>query len=352
MPETQLYIYQLLPDGKQLIDSVKTDESGNFTVSFSVKSAGYYSLRIDAKNEITLVVSPTEHISLNGDGKSLQNTYTVEGSNDSKLYKEYSTFTTANLAKVDSLSRIFTDSRSNSDFVLIKNRLDSAYLEIYNHQKEQVITFVNSHLNSLTSLLVISDNFGPNPVLSGQTNPELFLKLDSALVISYLNSSHVNAFHLRMNALKSEIADWKLHDSILKPGMPAPDISLPNSNGKQINLSSCKGKLTLVYFWSSWNALCRQTSMNLTSIYSKYKDRGFEIYAISIDTDVELWTNAYRLDKAYWIQVNDLKGLESSYCKTYGAKAIPKFVLVGKNGNIISNQPEFAALEALIKRNL
>ncbi len=352
IPGTKLYLSQVMPNNNSLIDSVITDKSGNFSISFPVKKAGYYSLQRDAQNEITLVVSPGEAIKLNGNGNSLRATYTVEGSKDSKLYAEYNAFTTSNLQKVDSLSKIFADSRTNPDFVEVKKQLDSSYLAIFDDQKSKVISFVSNHLNSLASLLVISNSFGPNPVLSEQTQPDLFLKLDSSLFLEYPENELVTTFHQRMTDFRSEIADAKVHDKILQPGMPSPEIILSNSSGKEIKLSSLRGKLTLVYFWSSWNALCRQTNMNLASLYPKYHNRGFEIYAVSIDSDADLWKRAYLLDKAYWIQVNDPKGLESEYCKTYAVKTIPKMILVGKDGNIIARDPSFGELENLIKKNL
>jgi len=351
-PETQLYIYQVLPASKPLIDSVRTDAAGNFEITFPVTKAGFYTLLLDAKNEITLVILPGEKISVTGTGGSLRNSYEVKGSKNSELYSDYEKFTSDNLIKVDSLSRVFAESRSNPDFISIKNRLDSAYLQVFNKQKEEVITFVKSHMNSLASLLVISNNFGPNPLITEQSHPDLFLELDSTLFRSYPENSLVNTFHLRMLDFKAEMADIKAHDEILQPGLPAPEISLPNLAGKEVKLSSFKGKLTLIYFWSSWNASSRQTNVNLTSIYNRYHTAGFEIYAVSIDSDTELWKKSYLLDKAYWIQVNDPKGLESEYCRTYAVKALPKMILVGKNGKIIAHNPAFGELEVLIKKNL
>jgi len=352
LPRTKLYIYQILPSSKPLIDSVNTDASGNFKISFPVKKAGYYTLQQNAANEITLVVSPGEEIKITGKGNSLQDNYTVDGSKESKLYYEYNKFTMFNLNRVDSLSRIFAESRSNPDFIEVKRQLDSAYLEIFDDQKNKVVSFVNNHPGSLASLLAISNNFGPNPLISEHTHPELFLKLDSTLFHAYPENSLVNTFHLRILEFKAEMADAREHNKILKPGMPAPEISLRNSAGKVILLSSLQGKLTLVYFWSSWNALSRQTNMNMASIYTRYHERGFEIYAISIDSDADLWKKSFMLDKAYWIQVNDPDGLESEYSKTYAVKAIPYMILIGKDGKIIARNPVFGELGELIKKNL
>lgn len=352
LPDTKLYLYQLLPASKPVIDSINTDASGNFEISIPVNKPGYYTLLYNAENEITLIVSPGEKIVITGNGNSMRDSYAIEGSKDSKLYCEYNKFTIVNLQRVDSLSRIFAESQSKPDFILIKKQLDSAYLGIFNDQKNKVSVFVDKHLKSLASLLAISENFGPNPLLTEQTHPELFLKLDSTLFATYPENSFVNTFHLRMLDFKAERADASKHDKILATGNMAPEIVLPNSEGKQIKLSSFKGKLTLVYFWSSWNALCRQTNINLTKIYNQYHSLGFEIYAVSIDSDAGLWKKSYLLDRAYWTQVNDLKGLESEYCKTYAVKALPNMMLIGKDGKIIARNPAFGELEGLIKKNL
>lgn len=351
LTNTKLYLYQILPFTRPLIDSVSTDGSGNFSFTFKVKQAGCYSLRQNAENEITLVIAPGEDITIKGEGNSLK-TYTVEGSPDSKLFAEYNRFTAANLSRVDSLSRIFAESRSNPDFATVKSSLDSAYLKVFSDQKEKVLLFVGRHPGSLASLLVASNGFGPNPVLSEQTHPALFIRLDSALFQKYPENSLVNAFHMRMLALKADLADRKAHDKFLNPGMPVPEITLPNARGKATKLSSQKGKLTLVYFWSSWDARCRQTNMNLTGIYNQYHDRGFEIYAVSIDSETGLWEKAFMLDKAYWVQVIDTAGLKSEYTKAFAVCSIPKMILVGKDGNIITATLVPDDLNNLIKKNL
>jgi thiol-disulfide isomerase/thioredoxin len=352
LPAAKLLVYQVLPSGKPLIDSVSTDAEGKFTISLAVEKAGYYTLKSSSTDEITLVIAPGENLILSGDGKALRNNYTVTGSKDSELLAGFNQFTMANLKKVDSLSGVFTESRMKPDFQLIKNSLDSAYLQIFNDQKEKVIDFINRNPGSLASLLVISENFGPNPLLSEKTHPELYLKLDSALMIAHPENSLVNSLHLRMLDFRAVMEDMKIRDSLLQPGMPAPEIVLPNTSGNETKLSSLKGKLVLVYFWSSWNALSRQTNMNLATLYTKFRSRGFEIYAVSVDSDTDLWQKACLIDRAYWINVIDTKGLASEFSKTYGIRELPDMILIAGDGTIIVRQPQFNQLESLIKKNL
>jgi peroxiredoxin len=347
-----LYFYQLLPASKPLVDSAFTDGSGKFSITLPVKQPGFYTLKLRNGQEITLVLAPHQNITITGNGQNLRNNYRVSGSKDSELYAAYQRFTNANLRQVDSLSEVFAENRENKDFARLKPRLDEAYLQIFNRQKESVSGFVKENLISLASLLVIAENFGPNPVLSENTHTGLFLQLDSSLFHLYPENSLVNDFHLRMLKLKADQDNLEAQYAILKPGMPAPEISLPNASGTEIKLSSLKGKLTLVYFWSSWNALCRQTNLNLAPVYTRNHDHGFEIFAISVDSDRELWKRAYMLDKAYWTQVIDTNGLTSEYSKTYVVKSLPKLMLIGKDGRIIAHDPPMRELEEMIRKNL
>ena len=92
--------------------------------------------------------------------------------------------------------------------------------------------------------------------------------------------------------------------------------------------------------------------MNLANLYTKYRNSGFGIYAVSVDSDADLWQKACLIDRAYWTNVIDNKGLSSEFSKTYGIKALPNLILIGKDGTIIARQLEYGMLEELIKENI
>lgn len=347
-----LKIYQLLPGGNRFLDSVQTDGSGNFSVSIRLKETAFYQLRCDAQNAVTLVVSPGEKIRLRGDGRNLKNAYNVEGSENSEFYAEYFRFTAQNLEKVDSLSKVFGESQAKADFPTIKKELDSTYLVVFDKQKQQLINFVNSHLHSLTSLLVIDENFGPNEMLSPESHPVLFLSLDSALMLNYKTNPLVTDFHQGMLKVKTLIDNQKTSQQTLMPGKIAPEISLPDAGGKTIKLSSLKGKLTIVCFWASWNALSRKTNLELTALFGEFHPKGLEIFSVSLDTDAEQWERAYRLDKAYWFQLRDPKGLMSDYGKLFGIQSLPKLILIDKTGKIILSAHSVDEIKSLINSNI
>ena len=88
----------------------------------------------------------------------------------------------------------------------------------------------------------------------------------------------------------------------------APDFTLPDLKGENVILSNYKGKYLLIDFWASWCGPCRKEIPNLKMIYEKYKDRGFEIYSVSLDDKREAWITAIAELDLPWVHVSSLKG--------------------------------------------
>ena len=135
----------------------------------------------------------------------------------------------------------------------------------------------------------------------------------------------------------------------IKVDQMAPEISLPGVKGKTITLSSLKGKVVLIDFWASWCGPCRAAMPGVVKLYQKYKNKGFEIYGVSIDSKKRDWIKAIAKDKITYTQVNDTAGWYSPVTVAYGVDAIPNTFLLDKTGKVVAINLEDAELEAKIK---
>lgn len=134
-------------------------------------------------------------------------------------------------------------------------------------------------------------------------------------------------------------------------GDMAPDIVLKDSSGKDLKLSSLRGKVVLIDFWASWCSPCRQENPNVVRTYEQYKDKGFTIYSVSLDQDRARWISAIAKDRLTWpSHVSDLKGWQSAGAKLYRVNSIPATFLIDKDGKIIAKNLRGGKLESELQK--
>jgi peroxiredoxin len=120
-------------------------------------------------------------------------------------------------------------------------------------------------------------------------------------------------------------------------GSKAIDFTLPDVNGKLVSLSSKLGKkYVLLEFWASWCPVCRRENPNVVKNYQKYKDKGLDIFAVSLDRNKAAWLKGIKDFGLNWTQVSDLNLWNNSAAKLYGFRALPSNVLIGPDGNIVA----------------
>lgn len=117
---------------------------------------------------------------------------------------------------------------------------------------------------------------------------------------------------------------------------PRLDFTLASHKGDSVSLSSLKGKVLLIDFWASWCVPCRYSNRGLVKLYSKYKDKGFEILGVSVDEDVKDWKKAITKDKITWIQVNDTGGWDALAAIKWKVEALPSSFLIDREGNLVA----------------
>ena len=196
--------------------------------------------------------------------------------------------------------------------------LSRCYINYYRDRVKYVVG--NSH--SLTVVPVLFQQVNPGlPVFSQNTDGILFNSICDSLKTKYPESRYVTALEKeaqrRIHIL--EFAN-RVKDA---QEVGYVDINLPSMDGKAVKLSESLGKVTMVYFWSS---TAEQKMFNLDGLLPLYEDfhkKGFEIYAVSLDSDKAAWAAAVRNQNLPWINVCDTRGAQSPYVTSYGIGTLP-----------------------------
>ncbi len=319
-----IYLEQMSPAGLKPIDSIALNESGEFKMTPTISEIGFYRLRITKQNFATLIFDTNEKVKVNGDASNLGNSYTVEGSADSKLFWEVNQASAKNYGQRDSLQKTFQAfvNMPKMDSLRIdsmSNALEKPYMALIAKHNQYLQNFIEKNTTSLASLAAIQQ-------LQAEEFMPTYIKLDEGLFKKYPNSEYIKSFHANVSSQKK-----------LAVGSSAPEITMNSTDEKPLSLSSLRGKIVLIDFWASWCGPCRAENPNVVKAYNKYKDKGFDIFSVSLDKDMDKWKAAIAKDNLSWKNhVCDFKFWQSPITQLYNFNSIPSNVLIDKKGNILA----------------
>ncbi len=114
------------------------------------------------------------------------------------------------------------------------------------------------------------------------------------------------------------------------------DIVLPDLQGRIIRLADLRGQVVLINFWATWCPPCRTEMPSMNALYQQYRDRGFEILAISSDVQgrdvVAPFVAAYELTFPVLLDPQDIVG------SRLFVQGLPMTYLLDRNGRIAVGQ--------------
>ena len=142
------------------------------------------------------------------------------------------------------------------------------------------------------------------------------------------------------------------------PGSVAKNFTTKDINGKSVSLADFKGKYVLIDFWASWCVPCRKSMPHVKELYGKYKDKGFDVIAVSDDDrdstawkkaiakdGTDMWNNVLRgMD---WEKVRNGEANDKDISEKFGIHSLPTKILIDKNGIIIGRYDKGTEEEAL-----
>lgn len=117
----------------------------------------------------------------------------------------------------------------------------------------------------------------------------------------------------------------------------APEFTFVSIDGQDVSLTDLKGKYVYIDIWATWCKPCLDQIPAMKEMEGKYRDTDIEFVSISVDKerDMEKWRRM--------VNDKDMSGLQlfagsgGTFHRDYKISTIPKFVLIGKDGEIITD---------------
>jgi len=312
--------YNTLQNTQTVLDTIPVDKLGNFRKHFNFEP-GIYQIDFTGIRKFNFAVESSQKLNINmqipqDENKEIQ--LKIDGSPDARLVYEYDKLQkTAYENWLHPLRRDIRLAKEAGEMIKIP--------ELQEQEEKNLIAYKNELAD------YARQNFGNSIALFYAA-----IRMDPQLHMRFLEE-----IADKFNRLRPELTITKQFNEKIERlkktaiGRLAPDIILPDNDGREIRLFDYKGKYVLLDFWAAWCNPCRIENINYAKLYKKFKDKGFEIFAVSIDTNKKIWQNASKKDRITWINISDLKGWVTASAADYNITAIPANFLIDPDGKIV-----------------
>jgi len=342
-----IYFNKILISNQLPDDSVRLDKDGKFEFKGSTSSPAFYLLKLSKNSFVTLLVDSAENAYIKGSYKNFTRDYKIKGSVGSEILLDLDNQFYAAKSKIDSLRKLYDTNKNNPLFSSKIEEWDAYYTVVKTDHSNYVTKFVKKNPFSLASVYALYQKWDDNSFVVNDL--QTMKTAASALYSVYPKNEQVIAlYNNTLQFVKAEQSK-KLTSVLEENAVNTPNIVLPDADGREISLWSLHGKYVLVHFWSATDRASRIVNPVLSEIYTKFKNRGFEIFMVSVDNDRAAWMEAIANDNLNCINVGDMKGSYQAVTN-YNIQELPFNYLLDKEGNIIAKNLKGPALnQALTK---
>lgn len=313
---------------------------------------GYHQLMISKRRPVVLITNAEEPIYISADvpeGKGYLTGAKISGSDASALLATYYDALIPMQDSLMSVSKMLKDPSTEN-----RGDLERLTKEIVKNLNDLSESFVEANENSPAALAGL-ENLNPKTYFRdyetvlgnlkeeyGQT--EYFTMINKKYALSQNPEKKIKQQQVQKKQRSGKNSKYAAGDKAL-------DIVMNDPDGNERKLSDLRGSVVLLDFWASWCGPCRRENPHVVHAYEKYHSKGFDVFSVSLDSDVNRWKGAIQQDGLIWDNhVSDLQGWRNAASQAYGITSIPHTMLIDKDGTIIRTHLRGPALESeLIK---
>jgi thiol-disulfide isomerase/thioredoxin len=283
-----LYLEKIDEATVKVIDSVKTNDKGEFAFPKKIENKDFYRLRVSQNNSVFLVLAPDEQVIYTNSNVMLQEGYTLQGSVEGDLILEIKGIREGINKHRDSLMNVLNAAPMESRMAM-QQEMEMSFNAFVQKSLDADRTIITKNPDKLATVIAAE-------LLDPDSEMEVYSSIADNMTKHYPNSGFAKSFVSRVAQMKTTAI-----------GSIAPEINLPSPGGEMIPLSSLRGKVVLIDFWASWCGPCRKENPNVVAMYNELNSKGFDIYSVSLDKDKAAWERAIAQDGLVWkSHVSDL----------------------------------------------
>ena len=223
-------------------------------------------------------------------------------------------------AKMDSISQVMVKMQNEK---VDQAEVQKVYFESYRPVMEQMIEtrldYIRQHPDEDLSLYLLCD-----------VGSKYFDELYPTLSDKVKNGPLASAARAIEKSMKQK-QTFEENQKKITEGAEAPDFTLKDIHGKDLTLSSLRGKYVVLDFWGSWCGWCIKGIPDMKKYYEKYKGK-MEILGIDCRDTEEKWKAAVEKYELPWLHVYNAGNPDVSLL--YAIQGYPTKIVIDPEGKI------------------
>lgn len=343
--DSVLYLENIGLMGPEVIDSVRLDADGRFSLAGTAQQAPeFYRLRIHDQI-ISLSIDSTETVTVSAAYPQMASQYEVTGSDNCAKIKELA------LRQMQLQQRAMAVSRSEA--LTVNESNDSILAMIRQYKDEVKREYIFPDPSKPYAYFALFQALG-NTLIFNPRNDADDIKVFAAVATSWDTywpdaergrNLHNIAIEGMKNVRTIAAGQSKTIDASKIQTSGVIDIVLNDNKGQLRRLTDLKGKVVLLDFHVFGHKDSPVRILALRELYNKYHTKGFEIYQVSLDGDEHFWKQ--QTAALPWISVRADED-NSGFLTVYNIQTLPEYFLIDRGNNLISRSQQISDIDKAI----